>query len=58
MRKIAIIDTKELTLWYHEERKLVHHELHRYPGAEALEGALEKGLSLLAEHGAAEVAFG
>src|SRR5580658_9821889 len=52
MPTITILATKELTLSYHEEAKIVHHELHRYPGASTLEAALERGLSVLREHGA------
>jgi hypothetical protein len=52
MPKLTILATKELTLWYHEETKIVHHELHRYPGASTLEAALESGLAVLRQHGA------
>jgi hypothetical protein len=54
MSKITALETKELTLFFHEETKIVHHELHRYPGAATLEAALEKGLSLLRERGASK----
>jgi hypothetical protein len=52
MEKTTVLETKELSLWFHEETKIVHHELHRYPGAATLEAALEEGLSLLRERGA------
>jgi hypothetical protein len=51
MAKITVLTSKEITVWYHEESRIVHHELHRYPGAAALEAALERGLSVLVEHG-------
>jgi hypothetical protein len=52
MGKIVVLETREISLWYHEDKKIVHHELHRYPGAAALESALEKGLLVLSERNA------
>ena len=52
MQTTTVLETKELTLWFHEEAKIVHHELHRYPGASTLEAALERGLSVLRERAA------
>ncbi len=52
MPKMTIVDLPEITLWYHDDRKLVHHQIHRYPGSALLEGVLEKGLAVMKEHGA------
>jgi hypothetical protein len=52
MERVTVVETKELTLSFHEGAKIVHHQLHRYPGAAALEAALEKGLSVLRDRGA------
>lgn len=41
-----ILETAGMTLWYHPERKIIHHEMHRYPGASTLETVLNRGLEL------------
>ena len=52
MSKLTVIDGPELTLWYHRDKRIIHHQLHKYPGTKVLESALEKGLATLREHGA------
>jgi hypothetical protein len=48
----TIIQTPRMSLYYHPTDKIVHHEMHNYPGLELLQEVLMKGLELLREHGA------
>lgn len=41
-----------MTLWYHSDKRIVHHQMHRRPPITVLESVLEKGLETLKEHGA------
>jgi hypothetical protein len=47
MQKIVVIETRELDLFYYEDKKILHHVLHRYPGVTKMEQALEAGLEVL-----------
>jgi len=48
----TIIDKPRMTLLYHPFEKIVHHQMHQYPGLELLQEILMRGLELLREHGA------
>jgi hypothetical protein len=48
----TIIETARMSLYYHPLEKVVHHEMHSYPGLENLQSILMKGLEVLREHGA------
>ena len=50
--KETIVELPGITLWYHPDKRVVHHEVSKYPGAEVLETVLEKGLEVLKKHGA------
>jgi hypothetical protein len=52
MDREIVIDTPGLMLWYYPDAKIIHHELHKYPGVAALEAALERGLEVLQSRGA------
>jgi hypothetical protein len=52
MNRETIVDTPGLLLWYYPDTKIIHHEMQKYPGAEVLESALEKGLEVLRTRGA------
>lgn len=52
MTKQILIDEPGLVLCYYPETKIIHHELRKYPGAAALEAALERGLDVLRSNGA------
>jgi hypothetical protein len=30
MSKITIFDTDQITVWYHTDTKIAHHEMHKY----------------------------
>ncbi len=48
----TIIEKPRMSLFYHPVEKIVHHEMHQYPGFELLQEVLLRGLELLREHGA------
>ncbi len=50
--KDIVIELPEMTLWYHRDKRIVHHQMHKYPGASVLEKVLEKGLETLKANGA------
>ena len=54
MTKETIVDRAGIVLWYYPDTKIIHHELQKYPGAEALESTLVKGLELMRDRGARE----
>ena len=51
MGKITVVNLPEMTLWYHRDKRIVHHQMHRYPGTTVLENVLEQGLATLRENG-------
>jgi hypothetical protein len=54
MTKETIVEVPALTLWYYPDTRIIHHEVAKYPGAETLESALQKGLELIRNRGASK----
>ena len=52
MSKTILIDTDYVTLWYHPEKKIVHHQFHRYIYGQEFRNVLETGLKVFKEKGA------
>ena len=52
MSKITVVDNPFVTLWYHTDKKVVHHELHQFIYGEAFREFLLKGTEALKKHGA------
>jgi hypothetical protein len=50
MSPMTIIDNAYVTLWFHPEKKIVHHQIHKFLYGDALREALNTGTGLLAEH--------
>jgi hypothetical protein len=48
--KEIVIETPRMSLYYHPAEKIIHHEMHAYPGLELLERILCKGLELMTTH--------
>ena len=46
----TIIDNEHITLWYHPETKIVHHEIHKYIYGDTFRDALMTGADLLKKH--------
>ena len=52
MAKVTALDNAHISLWYHPDSKVVHHQIHQYTAGTLLREANEKGIQLLQEHGA------
>ncbi len=52
MATITIIDNADISLWFHEEGKIVHHQLHRFLKGDPLRSTLLKGVELLRDRNA------
>jgi hypothetical protein len=52
MSKVTLLDTEYVTLWYHPETKIVHHQFHRYIYGQKFRDVLETGLEFFKEKGA------
>ncbi|WP_005034345.1 hypothetical protein [Holophaga foetida] len=50
MAAMTIIDNPNITLWFHPETKIVHHQIHKYTSGSLLRDALTKGAELLEKH--------
>jgi hypothetical protein len=48
----TVIETPRMSLHYHPVQKIIHHEMHAYPGLEILERILLGGIELMKQHGA------
>jgi len=47
-----MIDNEYVTLWYHPEAKIIHHQFHRFIHGEHFRKVLDQGLEVFKEHGA------
>jgi hypothetical protein len=52
MKSETIVDLPGIVLFYYPEPKILHHQMRRYPGTEALESTLQKGLEVMQARGA------
>lgn len=52
MSKITITDTEYATLWYHSDKKIVHHQFHKFIYGQEFRQVLEKGLEIFKQNGA------
>jgi hypothetical protein len=52
MSKMTIIDNEFVTLWYYPEKKIVHHQFHKFLYGQAFRDALNAGVELLQKYGA------
>jgi len=43
----TVIDTSRMSLYYHPMEKIIHHEMHAYPGLDILEQVLLGGLEVM-----------
>jgi len=50
MAKITIIETPNVSLWYHQEEKIVHHCIHKFVFGEELHSLLLSGTALVEKH--------
>jgi hypothetical protein len=52
MSKMIIIDNEFVTLWYYPEKKIVHHQFHKFLYGQAFRDDLNAGTELLQKYGA------
>ena len=52
MSKIILEDTAFATLWYHPEKKIVHHQFHKFFYGEGFHAFLLKGTETMKKNGA------
>ena len=52
MDKELILDNGYMTVWYHPEKKIVHHQMHKFTYGQALRDGLSAGAAMLEEKGA------
>jgi hypothetical protein len=52
MAKLTIIDNPDITLWYYEETKIIHHQIHKPSRGESFRQVLAEGLNLVRKTGA------
>jgi hypothetical protein len=54
MAKLTIIDNPEITLWYYEETRIIHHKIHKMISGKTLRQTLMKGLELFKKNNASK----
>jgi hypothetical protein len=54
MATLTIIENEFVSLWYHEEVKIVHHQFHKFLYGEPFRACLTQGIELLKKYGAAK----
>lgn len=52
MSTLTVIDGDRVTLWYHPEHRIVHHQFRKYMYGEHFRAVLDRGIELMQEHGA------
>ena len=52
MEKKVILDNEFMTLWYHPDKKIIHHEFHKFTQGETLRDCLSAGAEQMEFKGA------
>jgi hypothetical protein len=52
MSETIIVDNEYVTLWYHPEHKVIHHQFHKFTYGEPLREAFTEGAKLMEKYGA------
>jgi len=52
MEKEVVLDNEFVTIWYHHDKKVVHHQFHKFTCAKDLQDALSQGAAILEKNGA------
>ena len=52
MDKELILDNEYMTVWYYPEKKIVHHQMHKFTYGQTLRDGLSAGVAILEEKGA------
>ena len=52
MSRIVVLDNEWVTLWYYPDKKIVHHQVHKYAYGKILREYLSFGVEILKKNGA------
>ncbi len=52
MTSITILDNEYVTLWYHPDKKMIHHQFHKFMHGQAFRDALNAGTDAMKKYGA------
>jgi hypothetical protein len=52
MDKELILDNEYMTVWYYPQKKIVHHQMHKFTYGQALRDGLSAGAAIFEERGA------
>jgi hypothetical protein len=52
MPPIAVFETPQITVWYHPDAKIIHHEMHQYTHGKDFRDALMAGVEAMKKYGA------
>ena len=50
MAAITILDNEQITLWYHPDKKIIHHVMHKYTHGQAFREALMAGAEAMKKY--------
>jgi hypothetical protein len=50
MSPITVYESEQVTVWYHPDRKVIHHQMHKYTHGQAYRDALMAGLEAMKEY--------
>ncbi|MBP1627010.1 MAG: hypothetical protein H6Q00_1485 [Holophagaceae bacterium] len=50
MAKTTILENDNISLWFHSDSRIVHHQMHKFTSGNALREALLKGAELMEKH--------
>ncbi len=52
MSTIKILENEQATLWYHPDKKIVHHQFHQFIYGQAFRDVLTRGAEIFEQYGA------
>ena len=52
MSLITILDNEYVTLWYHPDKQIIHHQFHKFLYGQAFRDAMNAGTEAMKKYGA------
>lgn len=52
MSKIIIVDNDQITLWYHSDKKIIHHQVHKFLHGQVFRESLMAGAAAMKKYSA------
>ncbi len=52
MSTIQVFDCEQITMWYYPEKKIIHHQIHKYTYGQVYRDAFMAGLETMKKYGA------